>query len=255
MFLILLILVIGLLIGCSLSYNGLQTLAQEVREKSSNVQISISKKLGLVNQLIDVVKNYQEGEQLTQLKVSQDNSAVGLAQSYQQSGAVLATVQGMAERFPNLKANEQYHRLVDSIQHCEQNIQNTRETYNKSVKAYNTKRVKIPDLFVARALGFPEAPYMEFDMTGLTEVNSLKSFKTDDGERLEQLLTGAGHRIAGVANQAGNAGKHLAEKASKEITEKIKNRQKRQLPENGSSTDGETDNVADETAEVNQGQS
>ena len=229
---VILIILLGILVLGALSYNGLQTLAQDVREKSSNVQISVSKKLGLVNQLIDVVKNYQEGEQLTQLKVSQDNSAVGLAQSYQQSGAIMATVQGMAERFPNLKANEQYHRLVDSIQHCEQNIQNTREIYNKSVKAYNTKRVKIPDLFIARSLGFPEAPYMEFDMSGLTEVTSLKTFKTDDGERLEQLLTGAGNRIAGVANQAGNAGKQLAEK--------IKDRQKKQIAENGSSAEGET---------------
>lgn len=250
MLLLLLILVIGVLVGGVLSYNGLQTLAQEVREKSSNVQISVSKKLGLVNQLIDVVKNYQEGEQLTQLKVSQDNSAVGLAQSYQQSGAVLATVQGMAERFPNLKANEQYHRLVDSIQHCEQNIQNTRETYNRSVKVYNTKRVKIPDLFIARSLGFPEAPYMEFDMSGLTEVTTLKSFKTDDGERLEQLLTGAGHRIAGIATHAASAGKELAEKAGKELSEKIKDRQKKQLPENGVAEEGQKNGVDPEKPET-----
>src|SRR5690606_32950212 len=156
MFYILLLILIGLLVSSVISYNALQTFAQDVREKSSNVQISVSKKLGLINQLIDVVKNYQEGEQLTQLKVSQDNSAVGLAQSYQQSGAIMATVQGMAERFPNLKANEQYHRLVDSIQHCEQNIQDTRETYNRYVNVYNTRRVKIPDVFVARFMGFPE---------------------------------------------------------------------------------------------------
>jgi len=224
MFYILLLILIGLLVSSVISYNALQTFAQDVREKSSNAQIAVSKKLGLINQLIDVVKNYQEGEQLTQLKVSQDNSAVGLAQSYQQSGNVLATVQGIADRFPNLKANEQYHRLVDSIQHCEQNIQDTREIYNRSVKAYNTRRVKIPDIFIARSMGFPEAPYMEFDLVGLSEVTSLKSFKTDDGERLEQLFSGAGHRIAGYANQAG--------KASKGLVEKIKVAQKK-LPENG----------------------
>ncbi len=252
MFLVLVVIIIGTLVMGVVSYNALQTFAQDVREKSSNVQISVSKKLGLINQLIDVVKNYQEGEQLTQLKVSQDNSAVGLAQSYQQSGAIMATVQGMAERFPNLKANEQYHRLVDSIQHCEQNIQDTRETYNRYVKVYNTRRVKIPDVFVARFMGFPEAPYMEFDMSGLTVVTSLKTFKTDDGERLEQLLTGAGHRIAGVATLAGNAGKQLAEKAGKELSETIKNRQKKQLPENGMTKDEETNGVTSEKTETGQ---
>lgn len=223
MFYILLLIVIALLVASVMSYNALQTFAQDVREKSSNAQISVSKKMGLINQLIDVVKNYQEGEQLTQLKVSQDNTAIGLAQSYQQSGTVFATVQGIADRFPNLKASEQYHRLVDSIQHCEQNIQDTREMYNRAVKAYNTQRVKIPDVFVARAMGFPEAPYMEFDISGLSEITTLKSFKTDDGERLEQLLSGAGNRIAGLANQTA--------KASKELVEKIKENQKK-LPGN-----------------------
>lgn len=224
MFYILLLIIISLLVGSVVSYNALQTSAQNVREKSSNAQIAVSKKLGLVNQLIDVVKNYQEGEQLTQLKVSQDNSTAGLAQSYQQSGNVLAAVQGIAERFPNLKANEQYHRLVDSIQHCEQNIQDTRESYNRAVNAYNTRRVKIPDVFIARSLGFPEAPYMEFDTVDFSQVTTLKSFQTDDGERLEQLLSGAGNRIAGLANQA--------QRASKELVEKIKDGQKK-LADNG----------------------
>src|SRR5690606_19320930 len=122
--------------------------------------------LTLINQLIDVVKNYQQGEQLVQLKISQDSTAANLTNSYQQSGAVLAAVQGMAEKFPNLKANEQYHRLVDSIQHCEGNIQDCREAYNRSVKEYNTKRSKIPVVFFAKSMGFPEAPYMQFDLSG-----------------------------------------------------------------------------------------
>ncbi len=205
------LLVLFLIVAAS-SYNGLQKLAQDVREKASNAQVAISKKLALINQLIDVVKNYQEGEQLIQLKVSQDTSATNLANSYQQSGTVLATVQGIAEKFPNLKANEQYHRLVDSIQQCEQNIQESREKYNHAVKEYNTKRLRIPTVFIARAMGFPEAPYLQFDVSGMNEVTSLQDFKTDDGERLQQLFTGAGNKIADLATQAGKTGKELVNK-------------------------------------------
>jgi len=194
------------------AYNTLQKLAQDVREKASNAQVAISKKLALINQLIDVVKNYQEGEQLVQLKVSQDTTASNLASSYQQSGNVLATVQGIAEKFPNLKANEQYHRLVDSIQLCEQNIQDSREKYNHAVKEYNTKRLKIPTIFIAKSLGFPEAPYLQFDVSGMNEVTSLQDFKTDDGERLQQLFSGAGSKIAGLAAQAGKTGKDLVDR-------------------------------------------
>ncbi len=202
----LIVLFICMVAWAARSYNSLQKLAQSVREKASNAQVAISKKLALINQLINVVKNYQEGEQLVQLKVSQDTSATHLANSYQQSGTVLATVQGIAEKFPNLKANEQYHRLVDSIQRCEQNIQDAREIYNRSVKEYNTERLRIPTIFIARPMGFPEAPYLQFDVTGMNEITSLQDFKTDDGERLQQLFAGAGNKIADFARQTGKAG-------------------------------------------------
>lgn len=210
---ILLILIVALAIT---SYNKLQKLAQSVRRQASNIQVSISKKLSLINQLIDVVKNYQEAEQLVQLKVSQDNTAVSLMNSYQQSGTTLASIQGLAQRFPDLKANEQYHRLIDNIEKCENDIQSQRIIYNNCVEQYNQARLKIPTIFVARFMGFSEAPYLQFDISGANDVTSLKEFKTDDGERLQQFLSNAGSSIKGatktIANHAGQAGKLIADK-------------------------------------------
>ena len=198
------------------NYNGLQRMAQNVRESASNVQVAVSKKLSLINQLIEVVKNYQAGEQLVQMQVSQDNSTAAMSNAYQQSGTVLSTIQGMADRFPNLKANEQYHRLINNIEGCEAEIGNSRTNYNAVVKQYNSHRLGIPTIFIARSMGFGEAPYLQFDQSGATDPNSLKEFKTDDGERLQQLLSGAGNSIAkttrSLAQQAGNAGKMLADK-------------------------------------------
>lgn len=197
------------------NYNKLQGLAQAIRERSSNIQVAISKKLSLLNQLIDVVKNFQEGEQFVHLKIAQDNSAVGITSAYQQSGAVLTSLQGMAERFPNLKANEQYHRLVDSIQLCEAEIQAQRERYNVAVREYNTVRLSIPTVFVAGILGFSTASYLEFDVSGVAEPGHLKNFRTDDGERLQQLLSNAGDQIIGASrtlvNQAASASKLAVE--------------------------------------------
>jgi LemA protein len=195
------------------SYNKLQRNSQDVREKASNVQVAISKKLSLVNQLIDVVKNYQEGEQLVQLKISQDNTnTAGMVNSYQQSGAVLASLQGMADRFPNLKANEQYNNLAAAIKESELGVQQSRENYNRVVKNYNSMRNGIPTVFVARLIGFSEAPYLQFDLSGMNDVTTLKDFKTDDGERLHQLLTGAGSKLAGATKAiAGQAGKLIGE--------------------------------------------
>ena len=206
------------------SYNKLQRLSQDIQERSSNVQVAISRKLSLINQLIDVVKNFQESEQFTHLKISQDSSPNNLASAYQQSGVVLSALQGLGNRFPDLKNNEQYHRLIDSIQECEADIQNRRQWYNAGVKEYNSVCLSIPTVLVARTIGFGKAPYLEFDHTGVTDITSLKDFKTDDGERLQQLLNSAGGNIAGatrvIASHATQTGKMLADKAKERGADK-----------------------------------
>lgn len=197
-------------------YNKLQGLAQEVKERASNVQVAISKKLSLVNQLIDLVKGYQEAEQFTMLKISQDNAASNMAAAYQQTGTVLASLQGMADRFPELKASEQYHRLGHNIEQCESEIQQARKTFNSGVKEYNSLCLSFPTVLVAKFLGFSSAPYLEFDVSGANDVTKLKEFKTDDGERLQQLLSSATGRVVdatrGLASHAGQAGKLIADK-------------------------------------------
>ncbi len=197
-------------------YNKLQGLAQNVKERASNVQVAISKKLSLVNQLIDLVKGYQEGEQFTLLKISQDQAASNMAAAYQQTGSVLASVQGLADRFPNLKANEQYNRMGDNIEKCEAEIQQSRKSFNSAVKEYNSLCLSFPTVLVAKFLGFSSAPYLEFDVSGANDVTRLKEFKTDDGERLQQLMSSAGGQLAGatrnLASHAGQAGKMIAAK-------------------------------------------
>jgi len=204
------------------SYNKLQRLAQEIHERASNVEIAISKKLSLLNQLMDVVKSHLEGEQFLHLKISQDRTAASLVSAYQQSGSLLATLQGMAERSPDVKNNESYSRLIDSIQHCELDIQESRKSYNSAVKTYNGVCLSIPTVLIARFIGFSKAPYLEFDTSGVQDPTALKQFKTDDGERLQQLLSSAGSHLAGatrtLASGAGQAGKLLATKIKEKTT-------------------------------------
>ena len=180
------------------AYNRLQALGQGLREASSNTEVAVSRKLSLINQLIDVVRNYQDFEQFTHLKVSGNNTD-SLSQAWTQAGHVLSNIQGIAQRFPDLRASEQYSRLAESIQESEQAIMQARERYNACVRQYNTARSSIPTVFVARFMGFSEAPYLEFDHSGVAPVTSLKEFKTGDGERLQQMLQDTSNKLAGGA--------------------------------------------------------
>jgi len=208
---------IVLAIFAGFTYNKLQRLAQNVKEKRSNIQVALSKKIAEINQLLNMVKGYQEFEQFTQLKISNDTSASGINMAYKQSQATLAAIQGMAQRFPDLKTSSQYHRIEDSIQGCEKNIQQNRLIFNAAVKEYNNAALAIPAVFVARPLGFPPASYLEFDTSGMPDETSLRQFKTDDGDRLNQLLGQAGGALAG-------AGKHLviqAQQAGRNMTDRL----------------------------------
>jgi len=97
-------------------YNTLRKLAENVKEAQSNVDIALRKKVSLINRLSEMANQYREGEKLVMLKVSQDNSEAAMRDSYQQSTAMLATIQGMAQRFPDLKATDQFKELLPAIE-------------------------------------------------------------------------------------------------------------------------------------------
>lgn len=197
-------------------YNKLRGLSELIREAWSNIGVVGRKQASLINQLIDVVKGYQESEKLVMLKVSEDMSnAASVAKMYQQSGVVLSSVNSLAEKFPELKANQQYMRLIDSIQACESQLENARTKYNSSVRGYNITRSSIPTVFYAPVLGFKVAPYLEFEGNDqVMDMGSLKSFSADDdGERLNALLGKAGGKFLEVSGKTLEAGKAAAQKA------------------------------------------
>lgn len=200
-------------------YNSLRALSESIRESWSNISVVGKKQISLINQLIDVVKGYQESENLVMLKVSGDaTTAQNIAQMHQQSGMVLSAVNGIAQKFPELKANQQYLRLIDSIQSCEAQLESARQKYNADVKSYNTRRSSMPHVFYANMLGFKTAPYLEFDGGDqMMDMGTLKSFASDDGERLNALLGQAGSKLMETGAKALDSGKALAGAAQDKI--------------------------------------
>ena len=197
-------------------YNKLRHLSESVKETWSNVTVVQHKQISLINQLLDVVKGYQESEKLVILKVSEDASnTASVAQMYQQSGMVLSTVSGMAQKFPELKANEQYKRLIDSIQTCEKELEVARQRFNQSVKDYNIQRSSIPHVFYSTTLGFRAASYLEFaGSEQVSDMGALKSFSSDaNGDRLNQLLSAAGGRALEMGGKAYESGRVITAKA------------------------------------------
>lgn len=215
-----------------LGYNKLRRMAEGIREAWSNIGVVGKKQVSLINQLIDVVKGFQESEKLVMLKVSEDlSTASSIAQMHQQSGMVLSAVSGMAQRFPELKANEQYRRLIDSIQGCESQLEQARQLYNGQVRTYNSHRSSLPTVLYATAVGFKAAPYLEFVGTEqTTDLGSIKDFSSDaDGERVTALLGAAGSSAKRLGASALAGGKLLVDAATDKV-QKFAEEQKSRAP-------------------------
>lgn len=205
-----------------MGYNGLRTLSESFREAMSNIGVVSNKQASLINQLIEVVKGYQESEKLVILKVSDDMSQAGkAAQVYQQSNMVLSAASGIAQKYPELKASEQYKRLIDSMQACEAQLESARQRYNGAVKEYNVKRSSIPTVFYATTLGFKVAPYLEFEGANqVIDMGTIKSFSSDDdGARLNALIGMAGNKVLEAGNKAIEGGRLIAGAAQEKIAQ------------------------------------
>ena len=202
-------------------YNTLRRLAEAVKESESNIGVAVRKKVSLVNQLLDVASTYMDRETLVMLKVSQDASAAGTERTYMQSGTVLSTIQGIASKFPDLKASDQYSNLGNAISVSESEVQSARQRYNAAIKEYNSKRSALPHALYAGFLGFKPAKYLDLDNIEAPDAGVQKQIISDDGDRLNQLLGMAGTKVLDATKAAATQGKLIAERAAKQVQAEI----------------------------------
>src|SRR5690606_38823679 len=175
-------------------YNALQTLAQGVREAHANVMASMKKRLDLTNKLIDIARGYADHEKLTHISVAGTGDAIAVGGVGAAAAGALNQVLKLANQYPDLKANAAYQQLMGQLDQIEVDLQAKRETYNASVKAYNTALLRLPVSLYARQLGFRPAPY--FDVDSADSLEKLKDFHSDDAEHLKKILADGGRRLA-----------------------------------------------------------
>lgn len=172
-----LIIILGALIGLIVwvvgIYNKLQGDMQSIREQLSNLQAALKKRVDLANQIIDIAKGYGEHEKISHLSVTNSNKA-------------MSSMKALSQSYPDLKANQTYQTLMTQLEGLEEGILQRRESYNSSVRHYNSYRNRIPTVFIAQKLSFSIAPYYELEDPDFME--KVKLFERDDSEALKQLI-------------------------------------------------------------------
>ena len=146
---------IGLLAWVWMVFNSLVDLRQRVRAAWALIDIQLKRRFDLIPNLVNCVKGFRDHEaelqtELAALRNQLNATPPGVAGP--DNGAVSNVVIGIAERYPELKANDSFLALQKNLSDTEQRIALARSYFNDLAMHFNTRLETVPEKFVA-ALG------------------------------------------------------------------------------------------------------
>ena len=158
-------------------YNGLVTADEQVSKQWANVENQYQRRLDLVPNLVATVKGYAEHEQSTlegviQARAKATQLTVDASKLNEETMAQFQAAQGelssalsrllvSVERYPDLKANQNFLDLQVQLEGTENRIATERTRFNDAAQEYNTKVRKFPNNIVASISGFTQKPYFK----------------------------------------------------------------------------------------------
>lgn len=159
--------------------NRLVPLDEEVSAQWGNVESSYQRRADLIPNIVNTAKGYAEFEQSTLIGVIEarskatsiniDPSNITPAQLKQfqeaQSGltSALSRLLAVFERYPDLKANENFKELINELERTENRINVERNRFNEKAKILNSEIRMFPTNLAAGILGFDNRAYFEAD--------------------------------------------------------------------------------------------
>ncbi|MEA5109691.1 Protein LemA [bioreactor metagenome] len=168
-----------LLIVVSLTgrYNRLVTLEEGVTAAWSQVENVYQRRADLIPNLVNTVKGYADFEQktltqviearakATSVTIDPTNMTEASMQQFQQAqdglGSALSRLMVVIERYPDLKANQNFMDLQAQLEGTENRITVERRAFNETAQAYNTQIRRFPNNILAGLFGFDKKAYFQ----------------------------------------------------------------------------------------------
>ena len=189
--------IIGLVIVAILAifaytkYNGMVLLREDAKTTWSNVESEYQRRNDLIGNLVKTVKGAADFERTTleavinarakatQTQINVDDLTPENMAKFQEAQAglsgALSRLLVTVERYPDLKANENFLKLQDELASTENSVRTARNRYNEAVNDFNKKIITFPNNMFAGMFGIQEmarfkadpvtenAPDVEFD--------------------------------------------------------------------------------------------
>lgn len=172
---VVLLLIITSFVG---TYNSLVTLEEGVNQSWAQVSNQYQRRADLIPNLVETVKGYATHERETFSAVTEARAKVGqltvtpevlnnpeafsrFQQVQGEISSALSRLMAVSERYPDLKANENFLALQSQLEGTENRIAVERKRFNETVQSFNTRIRRFPTNMVAGMFGFEKKLYFK----------------------------------------------------------------------------------------------
>ncbi len=163
------LIVLGLVIlWIVISYNKFVSLVNRTKEAWADIEVQLKRRYDLIPNLVNSVKGYATHESTAFEKVTQARAAAMGAKTigeHSRSEAMLGQAVtglfGIAEAYPDLKANTNFLELQRELSDTENKIQAARRFYNTNVRDLNIGLEQFPGNVIAGMFGFKKMEFFD----------------------------------------------------------------------------------------------
>src|SRR5580704_4839527 len=152
--------------GCS--YNTFVSQEEAIKAQWAQVENQLQRRNDLIPNLVETVKGYASHEEGVFKDIADSRSRLLSAKSPEetisaanQQTSALGRLLAISENYPQLKADEQFNRLMDELSGTENRIAVERMRYNERVQEYDTARRQFPGNMTAKMFSFKEYPFFQ----------------------------------------------------------------------------------------------
>jgi LemA protein len=154
------------LTGCS--YNKFVSQEEAIKGQWAQVENQLQRRNDLIPNLVETTKGFATHEESVYKDIADARAQLLAAKSPAETisaannqTSALGRLLAVVENYPQLKANEQFNRLMDELAGTENRLATERMRYNQLVQQYDTSRRTFPANLTAKVFSFKEYPYFQ----------------------------------------------------------------------------------------------
>lgn len=176
-FLIVVIVLVLFILAVIGIYNALVRLRNQVDNSWSQIDVQLKRRHDLIPNLVETAKGYMKHERETFEKITEARSQAMGARSVADAAKAESALTGalnkfmlVVENYPELKANQNFLSLQETLTSTENKIAFARQAYNDQVLSYNNKIQMFPSNIIAGMFSFSKRDFFEIEEAAQREV-------------------------------------------------------------------------------------